>query len=80
MSIAALDKVTLVGHRDNKSEVLTGLQSLGCLHLIPLTPEGKALEDAGPSKNAREALHFIASASPRRRQAKNPKQAACSRK
>ena len=73
MSIAALDKVTLVGHRDNKSEVLTGLQNLGCLHLIPLTPEGKALEGAGPSKNAREALHFIASASPRRRQATNPK-------
>ena len=71
MSIVALDKVTLVGHRHNKAEVLVGLQDLGCLHLIPLTPEGRATGDAGPSKHAREALHFLASASPRRRQASN---------
>jgi V/A-type H+-transporting ATPase subunit I len=73
MSIEALQKVALAGHLDNKNEVLMGLQELGCLHLIPLTPEGKATGDSGPSKDAREALRFLASASPRRRQATNPK-------
>ena len=65
MSIVALDKVTLVGHRDNKERVLEGLQELGCLHLIPLTPEGQATGDTGPSKDAREALKFLASSHPR---------------
>jgi len=73
MTIVSLDKVTLVGHQHNKSEVLIGLQNLGCLHLIPLSPEGRATGTSGPSKDAREALHFIASASPRRRQATNPR-------
>ena len=73
MSIVALDKVTLVGHQHNKSEVLIGLQDLGCLHLIPLTSEGKATGTAGPSKKAREALRFLAAAMPRRRQVINPK-------
>ena len=49
MSIVALEKVTLVGHQNNKEEVLSGLQALGCLHLIPLTPEGEArVLDFGP--------------------------------
>ena len=73
MSIEALDKVTLVGHGSNKNDVLAGLQELGCLHLIPLTPEGKATDASGPSRDAREALRFLASASPRRRQATNAK-------
>jgi V/A-type H+/Na+-transporting ATPase subunit I len=73
MTIATLDKVTLVGHRHNKDEVLAGLQDLGCLHLIPLTLEGKVAGDVGPSKHAREALHYLASATPRRRQATSSK-------
>ena len=73
MTIATLDKVTIVGHRDNKDEVLAGLQELGCLHLIPLTLEGRVAGDVGPSKHAREALHFLASATPRRRQATSSK-------
>lgn len=72
MSIVALDKLTIVGHRHNKDEVLAGLQELGCLHLIPLTPEGKAAGTVGPSKRAREALRFLASAAPRRRQVTDP--------
>ena len=62
MSIAALDKVTLIGHCGDKEAVIDGLQALGCLHLIPLTPEGDAAADAGPSKQARDALHFLAGA------------------
>ena len=50
MSIVSLDKVTLIGHCRDKEEVLAGLQAIGCLHLIPLTPEGDAAEGAGPSK------------------------------
>lgn len=71
MSIVTLNKLTIVGHHHNKEEVLNGLQALGCLHLIPLTPEGKAAGKVGPSKNAREALRYLASAMPRRRQATN---------
>ncbi len=73
MSIAALCKVTLLGHTDDKDRVLDDLQDMGCLHLIPLTPEGRASEHTGPSKDAREALHFLASATPRRRQVTSPK-------
>ena len=72
MSIVALEKLTIVGHQRNKDEVLAGLQALGCLHLIPLTPEGRAAGSVGPSKNAREALRFLASAAPRRRQVTDP--------
>ncbi len=68
MSIVALDKVTLAGHVEDKEAVLAGLQDLGCLHLIPLTPEGEAAEGSGPSKESREALRFLASAPQRRRQ------------
>ena len=56
MSIAALDKITLVGHQASKSDVLDGLQQLGCLHLIPLSPEGRATGAAGPSKPDRPPL------------------------
>ena len=72
MSIVALHKVTLVGHLRGKEEVLAGLQELGCLHLIPLTPEGEAATDTGPSKESREALRFLASAPQRRRQVSDP--------
>lgn len=68
MSIVSLDKVTLIGHSSNKEEVLSGLQALGCLHLIPLTREGEARADTGPSKDAREALRFLASCAQQRRQ------------
>jgi V/A-type H+-transporting ATPase subunit I len=68
MSIVSLAKVTLAGHLNDKEEVLVGLQELGCLHLIPLTPEGEAAADTGPSKEAREALRFLASTPQRRRQ------------
>ena len=68
MTIVALDKITLLGHCSDKDAVLAGLQALGCLHLIPLTPEGEAAEATGPSKDARDALHFLAGAPQQRRQ------------
>jgi V/A-type H+-transporting ATPase subunit I len=73
VSIVALEKVTLVGHQNNKEEVLSGLQALGCLHLIPLTPEGEARSETGPSKDARAALRFLAGAPQQRKQVTNPR-------
>ena len=73
MSIVGLDKVTIIGHRDNKDSVFEGLQALGCLHLIPLTAEGQASPSSGPSKDAQEALHFLARTSHQRRQVTDPK-------
>lgn len=72
MSIVSLEKVTILGHQDNKDEVLEGLQALGCLHLIPLTATGEAQAGAGPSKDAQEALRFLASTPQRRRQVTDP--------
>ena len=69
MSITPLVKVTLVGHVDDKASVLDELQELGCLHLIPLTPEGEPASSAGASREAHEALRFLASAPQKRRQA-----------
>lgn len=42
MSIAAFKKVTLLGLSQEKNELLTKLQSLGCLHLIAINPKSKS--------------------------------------
>ena len=73
MSIVSLEKITIIGHQDNKDEVFEGLQALGCLHLIPLSVEGEAAPYSGPSKDAQEALHFLARTSQQRRQVTDPK-------
>lgn len=68
MSIVALRKVTLCGHVDDRRQILTDLQELGCLHLIALNPEKDAVGPSGPSSRAREALRFLKSCPSRRRQ------------
>ena len=55
MSEAGMGLV-IAGRRE---ALLADLQQLGCLHLIPLTPEGFAAQDLGPSKSAREALRAV---------------------
>jgi V/A-type H+-transporting ATPase subunit I len=72
LSIVSLAKATVVGHEQDKQQVLAELQELGCLHLIPLTPEGEPAAEAGPSREAREALQFLASCPQRRRQVGDP--------
>jgi V/A-type H+-transporting ATPase subunit I len=72
LSIVSLAKATFVGHEQDKQQVLAELQELGCLHLIPLTPEGEPAEEVGPSRQAREALQFLASCPQRRRQVSDP--------
>lgn len=66
MAIVPLCKVTIYGTTDQKSDVLDGLQSLGCLHLIGLreVPDGN-LEVV--SKEAREALRYLHSCATIRR-------------
>jgi V/A-type H+-transporting ATPase subunit I len=68
VTITRLVKVTLLGHVADKERVLTELQELGCLHLIPLTPEGEPSGEAGAARESREALKFLAGAPQRRRQ------------
>ena len=72
MSIISLVKVTFYGHIDDKKKVLTDLQEIGCLHLIPLAPEKETLSVVGSSSRAREALRYIQDYPNRRRQVRNP--------
>ena len=37
MAIKQLKKITLYGPSQHQAQILQGMQSLGCLHLIPLT-------------------------------------------
>lgn len=69
MSILRLRKITLVGHIEDKREVLDELQTLGCLHLIPLVGGDSARAGQGPSQQAREALRFLLQCRSKRRQA-----------
>ncbi|UCG72739.1 MAG: V-type ATP synthase subunit I [Chromatiales bacterium] len=71
MSIMRLRKVTLLGHIDDKRRVLDELQTLGCLHLIPLGGEGAARAGHGPSQEAAEALRFLLECPQKRRQARD---------
>jgi V/A-type H+-transporting ATPase subunit I len=68
MSIVPLKKLMLVGMAADKEPILSDLQEFGCLHLIPLTLEGEESSDQGPSKEAKEALEFLASCPQKRRQ------------
>ena len=55
MSIKALKKITLYGLASEKESLLRGLQSLGCMHLIPLAQpqngEGELTEPSPPKKH-----------------------------
>ena len=70
MSIVTLNRVTFIGHIDDKRSTIEELQRLGCLHLIPLTETGERGQSAasGVSREALEALRFLASGSYQRRQ------------
>jgi V/A-type H+-transporting ATPase subunit I len=70
MTIARLRKVTICGLAREKREVLTKLQSLGCMHLLPLRPPPKEVENvASPrAEAAYAALRFLTALPERRRQ------------
>lgn len=69
MSIVALNKITICGLVSEKTQVLTELQKLGCLHLIALRP-GSQDADATTASHAQEAykaVRFLLSAPRKRR-------------
>jgi V/A-type H+-transporting ATPase subunit I len=70
MSIITLNKVTVFGLGVDKTQVLEGLQQLGCLHLIPLQPPPKETEFGVSDhyQEAQAALFHIMDVSRRRHQ------------
>jgi V/A-type H+-transporting ATPase subunit I len=63
MSIAELKKISICGLIEEKSLALNGLQSLGCMHLLPLSFSDKKknteIESITFSEEARKALRFL---------------------
>jgi V/A-type H+-transporting ATPase subunit I len=59
VSVVALKKVTLVGLASDKDRALADLQSMGCLHLIPLSDSPGETPHEGPSSRSGEALKFL---------------------
>ncbi len=61
MSIITLNKVTVFGLGIDKTQVLEGLQTLGCMHLIPLQPPPKETEFGSSDhyEDAQKALQYI---------------------
>ena len=70
--IVPMVKVTVYGFLKDKERVLAGLQEVGCLHLIPLRPEGDMQKGGEASPQGREALKFLLSCRQRRRQVRHP--------
>ncbi len=70
MSIVRLHKLTLIGMAGEKKRVLDQLQSLGCMHLLPLKATPKAPEELPPehAENARRALRYLMAVPEKRHQ------------
>lgn len=70
MTIARLKKVTLCGLLIEKTELLRGLQELGCMHLLPLRPAPAEVENVAPprAEAAYKALRFLSDMKDRRKQ------------
>jgi len=70
MSIARQKKISVLGRAQQETEVLSALQELGCMHLLPLGPPPAHVEETRDrtAKDAYVALRFLADAPERRRQ------------
>ncbi|MFZ2172285.1 MAG: ATPase [Methylococcaceae bacterium] len=68
MSIVKMHKVTFIGMADDRDRLLTDLQEMGCVQIIPLASGRAALAVTAPTAGAREALKFLQSYPDRRRQ------------
>ncbi|EGV29529.1 V-type ATPase 116 kDa subunit [Thiorhodococcus drewsii AZ1] len=70
MSILPLARLTLAGLTQEKHTVLERLQTLGCLHLLPLSPAPKEAERAPPAHavETRKALRYLSDLPDKRRQ------------
>ena len=71
MAIKRLKKITLYGPGQDKSRILQGLQSLGCLHLIPLTEKNADTSVHMQPAEASEAKAWLERSPKQRRQVKN---------
>ncbi|WP_210407592.1 V-type ATP synthase subunit I, partial [Hydrocoleum sp. CS-953] len=76
MSIITLNKVTVFGLGIDKPKVLEGLQTLGCMHLIPLQPPPKETEFGSSDRyeDAQKALQYIMDVPRRRHQVRDEAQ------
>ena len=76
MSIIPLRKVTVFGLGVDRTPVLDGLQSLGCMHLIPLQPPAKESEFGASDRyeDAQKALRHIMDVQRRRHQVRDETQ------
>ncbi|MRI32380.1 hypothetical protein EOPP23_05205 [Endozoicomonas sp. OPT23] len=70
MAIEALYRMTLYGPADKKQKVLSGLQEVGCLHLIPLAPDNSQTNDSNILSTANEAVQWLERVPSPRRQFK----------
>lgn len=77
MAIKPLNKITLYGPEDDKTRVLKELQTLGCMHLIPLSEptSGDSRAFMQPAQ-AKEALAWLERC-PRQRRQVHDKQSQC---
>ncbi|MGZ8160614.1 MAG: V-type ATP synthase subunit I [Methylobacter sp.] len=68
MSIVKMHKVTFIGMTAGREHLLTDLQNMGCVQIIPLTSASIALAETAHTAGAREALKFLHTYPQRRRQ------------
>ena len=68
MSIVNMHKVTFIGMTAGRDRLLTDLQKMGCMQIIPLTSGNDALDNMAHTAGAREALRFLHTYPRRRRQ------------
>lgn len=68
MSIVNMHKVTFIGMTADRNHLLTDLQKMGCVQIIPLSSGSAALTEAAHTAGAREALKFLHTYPQRRRQ------------
>ncbi|NOC45137.1 V-type ATP synthase subunit I [Ruegeria sp. HKCCD7559] len=70
MSVARLKKMSLIGPAAKKADTLEALQTLGCMHVLPLVPppnEPEKISDRG-AREAYKALRFLVEVPEPRRQ------------
>jgi V/A-type H+-transporting ATPase subunit I len=72
MSIVAMHKVTFVGMSAEQDILLTDLQKMGCVQIIPLASERSSTAKTVPTVGASEALKFLHNYPLRRRQVLDP--------
>lgn len=70
MSIVRLRKATIVGIAKDKCDILSGLQELGCMHLIPLQERPHTLEEqqTTAATDTAKALRYLRDSPVKRRQ------------